>query len=131
MIFSKNKYFVNVHKHVQMSELHVSCEWRGYGIGGKLFGEICRQARIYEAELLYISGHSSNESQAFSNALGGVEAAEYNDVIFAEVSCDCPLEYDFKEIKPNGFLVHGVKNRGAIRSNPALKDAIELGRTLQ
>lgn len=93
----ESKMFGHAHKYVQMTELHVSYEWRGCGIGRKLFGEICRQARIYGAERLYISGHSSKESQAFYHALGCVEAVEYNNEIWVAEPCDCQLEYDLKE----------------------------------
>lgn len=45
------------------------------------------------AKKLYISAHSSEETQAFYKALGCVEAKEYNSKLVAEEPCDCQLEY--------------------------------------
>ena len=51
---------------------------RGNGIGKKLFLEAKQWAKQRGAKKLYISAHSSVESQAFYKAMGCVEAKVYN-----------------------------------------------------
>ncbi len=62
----------------EMSGLWVSQEMRGQGIGRKLLEMAKAFAREQGAEKLYISSHSSVESQAFYKAMGCVEAEEYS-----------------------------------------------------
>jgi len=45
------------------------------------------------AEKLYISAHSSVESQAFYRSMGCAEAEEYNARHVELEPCDCQLEY--------------------------------------
>lgn len=90
----KNKFFGTDCRYLELKELHVSFEWRGRGIGRKLFHRICEAARKRGADRLYISAHSSKESQAFYRAMGCREAEEYNPVIAAAEPCDCQLEFD-------------------------------------
>ncbi len=80
-------------EYLQLSELHISNGYRGLGIGKKLFSLICGQAKEMGAGKLYISAHSSQETQAFYQAMGCVEAAEYNDSLVAKEPYDCQLEY--------------------------------------
>jgi len=63
------------------------------GIGKKLFSLICKKAKEMGAQKLYISAHSSEETQAFYKAVGCVEAVEYNVKLVEEEPCDCQLEY--------------------------------------
>ncbi len=63
------------------------------GIGKKLFSLVCKKTKEMNAQKLYISAHSSEESQAFYNAMGCVEAMEYNEKLVTEEPCDCQLEY--------------------------------------
>ncbi len=51
------------------------------------------RAKAMGAEKLYISAHSSKESQAFYKAVGCVEAEEYNPASVEKEPCDCQLEY--------------------------------------
>lgn len=44
------------------------------------------------AQALYISAHSSVESQAFYKAMGCVEAKEYQAFHVEKEPCDCQLE---------------------------------------
>jgi N-acetylglutamate synthase-like GNAT family acetyltransferase len=70
------------------------------GIGKKLFSLVCKKAKEMGAQRLYISAHSSQETQAFYKAMGCVEAMEYSDKLVAEEPCDCQLEYKlFKQTK--------------------------------
>jgi len=92
----ENSFFGKSCRYLQMSELHVSCEWRGCGIGQKLFQAVCKAARKRGAEKLYISGHSSKETQAFYRAMGCCETQEYNERLVEKEPCDCQLEYKLR-----------------------------------
>jgi hypothetical protein len=63
------------------------------GIGKRLFALGYETAKAMGAQKLYISAHSSEETQAFYKALGCVEATEYNDSFVAKEPYDCQLEY--------------------------------------
>lgn len=75
-----------------LSSLHVSQEVRGQGIGSVLFQAAARWAAGQGAQKLYISAHSSVESQAFYRRMGCVEAEEYDAAHTAAEPCDCQLE---------------------------------------
>lgn len=79
-------------KYMNLSNLHVSRERRGQGIGRKLFALAKAWAIQHGAQKLYISAHSSVESQAFYKAMGCVEAVEYHKQLAEKEPCDCQLE---------------------------------------
>lgn len=79
-------------KYVDLSNIHVSQDMRGQGIGRELFILAKKWAKDMQAEKLYISAHSAVESQAFYRAMGCVEAAEYNKQLAEKEPCDCQLE---------------------------------------
>lgn len=83
---SRNQY-------LQLSNLHVSAEYRGRGIGRLLFRAACRRAAELRAERLYISAHSAEETQAFYRALNCTEAEELMPDLFELEPCDCHLEF--------------------------------------
>ncbi|MGN0998888.1 MAG: GNAT family N-acetyltransferase, partial [Faecousia sp.] len=72
--------------------IHVSQECRGRGIGRKLMEASKDWAKGRGAQKLYISAHSSVESQAFYRAMGCREAEEYNRASVEKEPCDCQLE---------------------------------------
>jgi len=76
----------------QLSMLHVSRESRGRGLGRALLSLAAERARQLGADTLYISAHSSEESQAFYKAMGCMEAAWVCDRLAALEPCDCQLE---------------------------------------
>ena len=80
-------------QYVQLSCIHVSCESRGKGYGKKLFQYAALAGKRLGAAKLYISAHSSEETQAFYHAMGCVEAEEYNQKLYQAEPCDCQLEY--------------------------------------
>ena len=80
-------------QYLQLTDLHVSAESRGRGLGRALFARACAAARALGAETLYISAHSSEETQAFYRRMGCVEALEYEPHLTALEPCDCQLEY--------------------------------------
>ena len=79
-------------KYLDLSSIHVSQDMRGQGIGKELFLAAKEWARENGAKKLYISAHSSVESQAFYKAMGCVEAEVYNQKHVEEEPCDCQLE---------------------------------------
>lgn len=79
-------------KYMNLSNIHVSRDMRGQGIGKELFCLAKKWAKSHNAEKLYISAHSAIESQAFYKAMGCVEAAEYNKKLVEKEPCDCQLE---------------------------------------
>ncbi len=89
----ENEFFGTNQEYLQLSTIHTSYESRGKGIGKKLFHLICKEAKEMGAEKLYISSHSSEETQLFYKAMGCVEACEYNVKLVAEEPCDCQLEF--------------------------------------
>ncbi|MGI6255897.1 MAG: GNAT family N-acetyltransferase [Acutalibacter sp.] len=63
-------------QYADLTSIHVSADERGKGLGRKLFQLAEEFARQLGAEALYISGHSSVETQAFYQAMGCVDARE-------------------------------------------------------
>ena len=79
-------------KYLDLSSIHVSEDMRGQEIGKVLFLAAKEWAKENGARKLYISAHSSVESQAFYKAMGCVEAEVYNKKHVEEEPCDCQLE---------------------------------------
>lgn len=80
-------------QYVQLVEFEVSEKHRGRKIGKRLFGLGCGAARALGAQKLYISAHSSKESQAAYRALGCVHAQEVNSALAQAEPCDVQMEY--------------------------------------
>lgn len=81
-------------QYVQLVEFEVSKNFRGKKIGKELFKLGCDAAKSLNAEKLYISAHSSKESQAAYKALGCVHATEIDSKLAEEEPCDVQLEYN-------------------------------------
>ncbi|MPM94583.1 hypothetical protein SDC9_141729 [bioreactor metagenome] len=79
-------------EYLDLSSIHVSEDMRSCGIGKELFRLSKEWAKRHGAQKLYISAHSSVESQAFYRAMGCVEALEYNKSHVTEEPYDCQLE---------------------------------------
>ncbi|MDD6990206.1 MAG: GNAT family N-acetyltransferase [Oscillospiraceae bacterium] len=90
---AENTFFGSRGQYLELSCIHVTEELRDKGIGKKLFRLICEWAIEKGAERLYISAHSSVESQSFYKAMGCTEAEEYSPVHVENEPCDCQLEY--------------------------------------
>ena len=80
-------------RYADLSCIHVSADCRGEGLGRLLFLKAAESAVELGAEKLYISAHSSVESQAFYRSMGCAEAEEYNARYVELEPCDCQLEY--------------------------------------
>ena len=79
-------------QYADLSSIHVSADARGKGLGRALFQKAEEAGRGLGARALYISAHSSVESQAFYKAMGCVEAKEYQAFHVEKEPCDCQLE---------------------------------------
>ncbi|MCL2365100.1 MAG: GNAT family N-acetyltransferase [Defluviitaleaceae bacterium] len=80
-------------QYLQLIQLHTSREYRGLGIGKALFAVVADHARQCGARKLYISTHSSEESQHFYFRVGCVDAAEINTAITTREPYDRQMEF--------------------------------------
>ena len=80
-------------RYAQLVCLQISEEYRRQAIGRKLFSLACEEARRLGADKLYISAHSSKESQAAYRALGCTPAEEVNEGLAAAEPFDVQMEY--------------------------------------
>lgn len=88
-----HEQFGTTAKYVELVCFQVSEPYRGQGIGRALFKLACDEAGRLGADKMYISGHSSKESQAAYKALGCVHAQEINEKIAQGEPFDVQLEY--------------------------------------
>ena len=88
-----HRIFGTASRYVQLVCFQISEEYRRQGIGRKLFSLACEEARRLGAEKLYISAHSSKESQAAYRALGCMPAEEVNEGLAAAEPFDVQMEY--------------------------------------
>lgn len=79
--------------YIDVSNLHVSEDMRGCGIGKVLFNAAKNLAIKSGAKKLYISSHSAVETQRFYRSLGCVDAKEYSAVHVEAEPYDCQLEF--------------------------------------
>lgn len=79
-------------QYADLTSIHVSADARGHGLGRQLFQRAEETGRRLGAKALYISAHSSVESQAFYKAMSCVEATEYIPAHVEQEPCDCQLE---------------------------------------
>ena len=92
LVSVESALFGSRNQYMDLSCIHVSEDMRGKGIGRMLFGKAKEFAVEHGAEKLYISAHSAVESQSFYQAMGCVEAEEYNAAHVEKEPCDCQLE---------------------------------------
>ncbi len=84
-------------RYAELVCFQVSEPFRRHGIGKQLFLLAVHELEQIGAEKLYISAHSSKESQAAYWALGCVPATEINEKLATEEPFDVPLEYGGKD----------------------------------
>lgn len=90
----ESTFFGSRKQYLELSSIHVSADCRNQGIG-RLLMDACKQwAKAKGAQFLYISAHSSVESQAFYTALGCREAREYSRLHVEKEPFDCQLEVE-------------------------------------
>lgn len=85
--------------YLELSYLHVSNEYRNFGIGKKLF-EMCGiEAKKKGANNLYIAAHPSVETQAFYQKVGCTYAIEINQEILEKEPLDIQMEYELEFVQ--------------------------------
>lgn len=89
----ESSLFGKENRYLDLSSIHVSEDMRGRRIGKVLFRAAAEWARQQGAGKLYISSHSAMETQAFYQAMGCVEAQEYEKEHVEREPYDCQLEY--------------------------------------
>lgn len=92
-ILVSNEFFGSSNQYIELLMYHVSEPYRRRGIGKELFKMACDTAKEIGAKKLYISAHSSKESQAAYRKLGCIEAIEINEAIAANEPYDVQMEY--------------------------------------
>ena len=85
--------FGKTHKYVLLDQIFVSLEFRGKGIGKRMFLLSVDAASKFGAEKLYICAGSSEETIAFYRALGCNEADEINKELYMNDTRDIQMEY--------------------------------------
>lgn len=88
-----HNFFGTTSKYAEIVCFQVSEPYRGKGIGRKLFNIAKDEATKIGAEKLYISSHSSKESQSTYKSLGCTIAKEINESLAREEPFDIQLEY--------------------------------------
>ena len=83
---SKNQY-------LQLSELHVSYEYRGRKIGRELFNLCVHAALKHQCKKFYIVASSSEDSQEFYRRTGCIDTEELIPHLFDEDPFDIHMEY--------------------------------------
>lgn len=92
-ILVSNEFFGSSNQYLELLLYHVSEPYRRHGIGKELFELACKKAKEIGAKKLYISAHSSKESQAAYRRLGCTEAAEINQAIAEHEPYDVQMEF--------------------------------------
>ncbi len=86
--------------------LYTDARYRSMGIGSELFRMALNYGREQGAEKLYISAHSSEESQRFYRRHGCVDAEEIDPHLYELEPCDCHLE-----IRTDGHGISGTDQK--------------------
>lgn len=92
-IIMSNDRFGSRNQYAELVLFHVSEPFRQMGIGKQLFHLVCEEAKRKGVERLYISAHSSKESQEAYRKLGCTLAEEINVKIAEDEPYDVQMEY--------------------------------------
>ena len=92
-IYVSKKFFGSANQYIELQLFHISELFRRKGLGKELFKLACGEAKMLGAKKLYISAHSSKESQEAYRRLGCVEAMEVNLQIAENEPYDIQMEY--------------------------------------
>lgn len=107
------EFFGSRNQYLPLIEFEVSYPYRAKGIGRRLFSSAASEALTIGAEKLYISAHSSKESQAVYHRLGCTETEEINEELREKEPSDVQMEYPLIllsscERQPMGELNHNL-----------------------
>lgn len=93
LIYLDNKPFGSDNQYIELLMFHVSEPFRKMGIGKMLFKLACTDTRQLGISKLYISAHSSKETQEAYRKLGCINAVEVNKIIADNEPFDIQMEY--------------------------------------
>ncbi len=93
-------------QYLVLHELYTDARYRSQGLGTELFHLACSYARERGVEKLYISAHSSEESQRFYRRQGCTDAEEIDPHLYELEPCDCHLE-----IRTDSYGVSGADKK--------------------
>jgi GNAT superfamily N-acetyltransferase len=79
--------------YIELKHLQVSLDYRGKGLGKRLFQDACLKAKERNASKLYISAHSAVETQLAYEKLGCVAAKWKNQAAIDAEPYDIQMEY--------------------------------------
>lgn len=88
------EFFGEKYHYVLLDQLFITIEYRGKGIGKKLFEISADVARKWNANKIYICAGSAEETIAFYFSIGCKEAVEINKEIYESDPRDYQLEYN-------------------------------------
>ena len=88
-----SNFFGSENQYLQLAQIHTSYEYRNKGIGKELFKVCVEEAKHLGAKKLYISTHSSEESQLFYKNVGCVDAQEINEKLSEYEPYDRQMEF--------------------------------------
>lgn len=84
--------FVPEERYQELVMMQVSRPWRRFGVGRRLFSLACQAAKEAGAKRLYISAHSSKESQAFYRSVGCVPTSWIHEQLAKDEPFDVQME---------------------------------------
>jgi len=87
------KLFGSAGQYMLLESLHITLEFRGQGIGKRLFALACEKAKERGAQKLYISAYPAHETIQFYLSLGCREAEEIDPTLGHPGSLDRQLEF--------------------------------------
>ena len=100
-IYVAKQFFGRTKQYIELQMFHISEPFRRMGLGKELFRLACGEAKMLGAKKLYISAHSSEESQAVYRSLGCMDAVEVNKDIAENEPYDVQMEYQL-DLHPKG-----------------------------
>lgn len=92
-IYLSDHFFGSDNQYIELQLFHISEPFRRKGIGKELFRLACAEAKMMGAKKLYISAHSSKESQNAYRRLGCIDTMEINKEIAENEPFDIQMEY--------------------------------------
>lgn len=79
--------------YVLLDQLFINLDHRGMGIGKELFNRCVQEARAWGVDKIYICAGSAEDTIAFYNRVGCIQASEINQALYEEDPRDLQLEY--------------------------------------
>ncbi len=92
LMLLENKMYGEKSRYINLCKLYVSNDFRGRGIGKKLFNIALEESKKLDGEKMFISAGSSVDTMKFYERQGCVKALEVVKEYEYECIPDCPIE---------------------------------------